>query len=1075
MYASHRVKTKLKQSKAEIAAAHDILAAAGKTRYDAEERKAIKTSKRVGFEPRSEDSASQDRTMDGYGRENGFVCSDDSDTLLSDSDEDDDTSCWIGSDAESIEGDGDAQIREDTVALVLSKYGTFAISAKASGPLVLVRRTGKSRYIEILLDNWMRDTTTVHVEDVDAFIKILKFQPQEAIQEIYMHLVCAIRRRSVQLYRCLYECIVRCLPKQLRFIKSSHKKYKTAPAAAAAVQKRKPKPTVAKPNVQNIHDIIYVCGTFATHYARYVYDHEQSDYDHCSLFACLTPDQQSTLSRLSSRSLEDIEALDTESQLDIFRRLFGTKSSGACIAEIAGLKFVGNALDPAAWAIFHVAFHDLLNKTPRDVRPPEAELAKRLVYACPMLLLRADVQARRPLTLRAAFDTIMERLNDAGFLRSAAQQAQGGNGQPRPTPPIYSNRGELLQGERRGQQAGRQEQRYVDPSTPRTASSWRQTTLPTTLTPMARTAAPPTAPLQRKPYPPCSRCKKSDHPEEACISKHDVDNVRLAPLPDDVYGRHKAAYFKLKELAKAAVVDEPSPRTSDEETFDEYEYEEECDCVCVTDTLENAILPIQSPAANCGCLTCTHVAAYVPSAPLVGVEPNPGPIARRERNKLAAAKLLQLGRVQPKFEMTAPASISHPFAAFPSFLVILCLHRILGQTLFLVDEPHKCNGNIYLDCAYIITIVAFVSVLLTDVSFFQPRIEPRHHGPPAPRLVCVELNPGPEPPRLPASTDQRSKEVPINSGSSIVLIRKGNNTPEMRFVINARRYNTAGLVSPLAPRLINTSEWRFVTNAQDAAGLTFPPAPRLIGVETNPGPPNDSSPYHIVILDQPPLNADMPALVSDSDSDTSDPDTDSDISDPDTDSGQPRSRIVGPQPWRRTIASLPALSVAGIYNFTAFQQIWLGALHLFVAFSDTIAPELRRHYSIYMDDVVITGDSEIELLTNVQTWFRWTRAHPQIPLVGIEPNPARSRSPHHSTALPNAMYSCPNRSQPPCQPHSALPPLSRSSALLKSPPYANPRCSPATLTTLQATFPSPQVLSCPTIPIRTPATPICIP
>jgi hypothetical protein len=209
---------------------------------------------------------------------------------------------------------------------------------------------------------------------------------------------------------------------------------------------------------------------------------------------------------------------------------------------------------------------------------------------------------------------------------------------------------------------------------------------------MAQATRPVTAvPYARKTYSECGRCKKTDHPEEACISKHDINNNRLTPLPDDVYGRRKAAYFKLKEQSKAAIEHDASPRTSDDDAhpalIDDYEYDDECDCVdifdvrCIEDAIFDVCCIVDAPTTNVPAaplvgvepnpghvspgpvyrhINLGYLANDVPDAPLIGVEPNPGPVARREKNTLAVAKRVQAGRVQPLRELSATTLIVFP-------------------------------------------------------------------------------------------------------------------------------------------------------------------------------------------------------------------------------------------------------------------------------------------------------------------------------------------------------------------------------------------------------------------------------
>jgi hypothetical protein len=707
-YAVQRQPARSKQSRADMLEARRILtlqrdveAAESKRlrsgHFDKDERKAIRSAHNVAYEVRSQDSNSPGpRTAHGYSTKDKFVTDDHSEgpsELNTTSTTDSDGSIFLPSETDSDESSNAQATRAGVISLVRRKFDTFPVDSLPSETSVTLKvRTSRSRYVEMTINCWLSSARSlpdipVMDEDVCNLLKIFSVSPQEALIEIYKIWFHVLRPVSSALYVFLYRCLIRYLPDQKCVFKRVHVKLTPAGLAPTAhlmatnktESKKKPKPTVPKPTVQNIHDIVYVCGTFANNYRRYVYDYQQSNYEHCSLFACLSPDQQVSLAGLATLSTAEVELLDTEAQLDIFRSNFGIKSSAECIAELSALKFRGNALDPADWSAFHIEFLAIINRAPRNVRPPEFELAKRFVYACPLLLLRADVQARKPTSHTMGLETIIGRLNDPGFLRSVAQQkikpdvASAGirpNRDPtqrtlafpnriNPAPPIYNSRGEILQGDRRGNSrefnaslAQAQHRSDAIMSNSLAAASSSPPGLPLqslALTPQRPPLAQPT--VGRGRYSPCGRCGKSDHPVEACISKHDANNLRLAPLSDEVYGKHKAAYYKLKEQAKAAVDAEASPQTSDSEA-DVYEDEAsfDCDCVCELDTSEFLFNANLSPFTD-----------VAPAPRLVGVEPNPGPLSKKSLRCIAKHRHSVHNKVSMKCELLAFVLFNNAF------------------------------------------------------------------------------------------------------------------------------------------------------------------------------------------------------------------------------------------------------------------------------------------------------------------------------------------------------------------------------------------------------------------------------
>ena len=406
-------------------------------RFDRQERRELASAEDIGAEARSQDTdPGRAKTRHGYDRD-GCASTTDEDLQSSSSDEDDTESCEIGSDASSTEADDEPDLRREVVDHVFAKFDVFcAPSTLEIAPITINRDTGRTDYMLLLLNNWISPNASIAASQATLFLKLLKLLPQECQREIFAILVRSIKKRSEDIFLFLFHCVRHYLPTQIGVFKAIIKKNKRLDAKSNAsasplphgtmsADKKKPKPTVPKPTLRTIEDIHVVTFQFYNEYLRYKHDHEEAGYAYSSLFGCLTPDQQAILCDMCTPKLSIVamEALDIEGQLDIFRALFGLKSSAAVIDQLSTLDFEGDALDPAAWAIFRTRFTKILNLSPRNVRPPELELAKRFIYACPLKMLKNDVQSRKTSSLAGAMEAVLNCLSDPGFLRSVASKA----------------------------------------------------------------------------------------------------------------------------------------------------------------------------------------------------------------------------------------------------------------------------------------------------------------------------------------------------------------------------------------------------------------------------------------------------------------------------------------------------------------------------------------------------------------------------------------------------------------------------------------------------------------------------
>lgn len=270
--------------------------------FDKQERKELLNADDIGAEARSQDTdPGRAKTRHGYDREGCASTTDDE--LRSSSEEEDDTeSCVMGSDASSTEADDEPTLRQQVVDHVLKKYPILcAPSSLQIAPIVLNRETGRTDYMVLLLNTWLRPDASVTASQAMLFLKLMKLLPQEAQREVFANLVRSIKKRSEDIFLFLFHSVRHYLPEAIPAFKAIIKKNKkvdeksksktsgatTGTASPKDSDKKKPKPTVPKPTLKNIEDIATVTFQFFNEYSRYQHDHEASGYHYSSLFGCL--------------------------------------------------------------------------------------------------------------------------------------------------------------------------------------------------------------------------------------------------------------------------------------------------------------------------------------------------------------------------------------------------------------------------------------------------------------------------------------------------------------------------------------------------------------------------------------------------------------------------------------------------------------------------------------------------------------------------------------------------------------------------------------------------------------------
>jgi hypothetical protein len=355
--------------------------------------------------------------------------------LFSSIDSTDDNTCTTASSAkDSTESASENERRLEIIAEAIRRSarkcapGEDAIRLSAAGKRLaelravdirIKRRTTRSHVIDLILNMWLRgQLSNIQADHVSEFLRQLNLlQPEYAISVFYA-LVKRIKPLSTTLFKFVYRCIAsylpdlkKCFARACRSVSEKNKK--------AAKPTKSAKPTVRAPTIRDIADIEYAVGNFSNDYRAYERDHK--DVQHKTMFQCLSPHQASSLAAMAMQSEDTVDAMTNEQFMEMWRETFGFKSSAAVLQALSRLRFAGDYLEPSSWAEHFRLYSLKLAQAPAANHPPSEEVAKMFVNACSRPLLSKDVLAHKPVTLPEALSLVLARLNDNGFMRSAAQ------------------------------------------------------------------------------------------------------------------------------------------------------------------------------------------------------------------------------------------------------------------------------------------------------------------------------------------------------------------------------------------------------------------------------------------------------------------------------------------------------------------------------------------------------------------------------------------------------------------------------------------------------------------------------
>ena len=91
-----------------------------------------------------------------------------------------------------------------------------------------------------------------------------------------------------------------------------------------------------------------VCGKFHNEYRAYAREQKSCNLTPRAMFQCLDAEQAATLASMSLHSEDDLEAMETNELLEVWRETFGLKSSAAVLRACNALAFNGNPLSATA-------------------------------------------------------------------------------------------------------------------------------------------------------------------------------------------------------------------------------------------------------------------------------------------------------------------------------------------------------------------------------------------------------------------------------------------------------------------------------------------------------------------------------------------------------------------------------------------------------------------------------------------------------------------------------------------------------------------------------------------------------
>ena len=552
--------------------------------YDSEEKRATKYSIAIEAEEASQESTSGPLfTSSGklFVVPDGHLSTDEDDELDDSTSSNGNGSMYAPSFSPDM--DRDAQDSSEIQAAIRSIIMDFrsrhpdmfdSTPPKGHVDILLEQDAPGIHVLSLLLNSWINrpDFSTIHIKDFILFIKALRGLPLEFCREVFRQFATAFIPRSIVFVRFIYRLVTAILPQQAElFAEQIYKRNKEWMASKAA--SREPPRTMAfapsadkvpsmvtarvlmpsgkppknrAPIIKDISDVKAFFHAFLTEYERYSRTFIAAGFEYLSIFECFTTTQQLQFAALSRLSAAECAALTNEALVERLRILFGIQSMAAAIAALKNIKFDGDVMTPNSWLQYHRLYIDTLCLASSTAVPDPQSTCKLFIQGCPLPFMRDLLIMRKIPTVDAALSTVIDLLQNADFLRAVAEH----RGKAPKIAGIGHSHGQG-QGQSQGHGNGGNGGNGGGQPPGQGGAVRRQHTPGLTFTKsgQAPQRQPAPNPTQAEVKELCKRCGKPGHFAKDCICVTHADGHTLDTIPQDEYDRRRQ---RLKEKNKAS-------------------------------------------------------------------------------------------------------------------------------------------------------------------------------------------------------------------------------------------------------------------------------------------------------------------------------------------------------------------------------------------------------------------------------------------------------------------------------------------------------------------------------------------
>jgi hypothetical protein len=516
-----------------------------------EERQAEAKAEDIAYEPRSQEQDGSDLDENGYMRDDFVVDDDLASSVTSDVDSSSDTSLYCDSQPPEVDAELPGICLDAVTVCYPTRSPPFPFSCTdderlaRSHPITFKTPGHRVLEMELLLSSWVQcDLSTITHRRLAFFFELLHHNESEFVASVFKHFIRRFEFISLPFCRFVWKVIKACTLQHASLFSDCWNRYHVLPATRqqqslqnqqaatppdASPQPQRSAPRTRRPEIKHLDDIKHFMSVFLVEYGKYERDHRKSNYGFDSLFQCLTPAQQKTLSSTTSTPLNDCMALSNDDVCELVRFAFGKKSIAAADQFLKSIRFTGDSLVPADWSKFFQLFTESVQEIHHRAMPPSDKIAKTFLRACPFPYMRSTLLIRKHADLDDALNHVNALLNDPEFLRDTSKAlALAKQQHPRDRDRPHANHSS------RG-----------DPKPAHEPTQFPRHPLPP---PVHGQSA---APLQRR-GPPCARCQREGCVASLCIRRRDKDGAELPRLDNDEYKRRKEA-IQAKGASTAAV------------------------------------------------------------------------------------------------------------------------------------------------------------------------------------------------------------------------------------------------------------------------------------------------------------------------------------------------------------------------------------------------------------------------------------------------------------------------------------------------------------------------------------------